>query len=80
MKYYKRELPHAGGERRTLRLPRRRRGPRLRPRLPRGHAADGGSVEIEMISEVPPLICSGELTNEAVGYMRQMEIPGLTPT
>lgn len=38
----------------------------------------GGSVEIEMISEVPPLICNPELTDEMVGYMKELPIPGLT--
>lgn len=38
----------------------------------------GGSAEIEMISEVPPLICNPELTDEIVGYMRELGIPGLT--
>ena len=39
----------------------------------------GGSVEIEMISEVPPLICDAKLTDEMVGYMTEQDIPGLTP-
>ena len=39
---------------------------------------NGGSVEIEMISEVPPLICNPELTDEMVGYMKELPIPGLT--
>ena len=39
----------------------------------------GGSVEIEMLSEVPPLICNGSLTDEMVGYMTELGIPGLTP-
>lgn len=38
-----------------------------------------GSAQIEMISEVPPLICDGEMTDEIVGYMKEMNIPGLTP-
>ena len=38
----------------------------------------GGHVEIEMISEVPPLICNPELTDEMVGYMKELPIPGLT--
>ena len=38
-----------------------------------------GSVEIEMISEVPPLICDPALTDEMIGYMKEMDIPGLTP-
>lgn len=38
----------------------------------------GGSAEIEMISEVPPLICNPELTDEIVGYMQELGIPGMT--
>ena len=41
--------------------------------------AYGGSVEIEMISEVPPLICDSKLTEEFTGYMQEIGIPGLTP-
>ena len=39
----------------------------------------GGSAEVEMISDVPPLICDARLTNEMVGYMTEQDIPGLTP-
>lgn len=39
----------------------------------------GGSAEIEMISEVPPLICDSAMTNEIAGYMKELPIPGLTP-
>ena len=39
----------------------------------------GGSAEIEMLSEVPPLICDPKLTNEFVGYMAAMNIPGAMP-
>ena len=39
----------------------------------------GGSAEIEMLSEVPPLICDPKLTNEFVGYMKDMNIPGAMP-
>ena len=39
----------------------------------------GGSAEIEMLSEVPPLICDPKLTNEIVGYMGAMGIPGAMP-
>ena len=38
-----------------------------------------GSATIEMISEVPPLICDSELTKEIVGYMKELEIPNLIP-
>ncbi|MDO5088179.1 MAG: M20 family metallopeptidase [Leptotrichiaceae bacterium] len=37
----------------------------------------GGSVEIEMISEVPPLICNPKLTEALAGYIREMNIPDL---
>ena len=42
-------------------------------------AVYGGTAEIEIISEVPPLICDAKLTDEIVGYMTGMGIPGLTP-
>ena len=38
-----------------------------------------GSATIEMISEVPPLICDSELTKEVVGYMKELGIPNLIP-
>lgn len=38
-----------------------------------------GTVQIEMISEVPPLICDSEMTEEIVGFMQETGIPGLTP-
>lgn len=39
----------------------------------------GGWAEIEMISEVPALVCDSTMTNEIVGYMQELPIPGLTP-
>lgn len=39
----------------------------------------GGIVEIEMVSEVPPLICDSKLTEEVVGYMQELNIPGAMP-
>lgn len=42
-------------------------------------AVYNGIVDIEMISEVPPLICNPKLTDEVVGYMQELGIPGLTP-
>ena len=39
----------------------------------------GGSAEIQRISQVPPLICDRSMTEEVVGYMRELPIPGLTP-
>ena len=41
--------------------------------------AYGGTAEIEMLSEVPPLICDPKMTNEIVGYMGAMGIPGAMP-
>ncbi len=38
----------------------------------------GGSATVEMTSEVPPLICNPQLTDEIVGYMKELEIPGMT--
>ena len=42
-------------------------------------AVYNGTVDIEWISEVPPLICNPKLTDEVVGYMQELGIPGLTP-
>ena len=42
-------------------------------------AVYNGTVDIEMISEVPPLICNPKLTDEVGGYMQELGIPGLTP-
>ncbi len=39
----------------------------------------GGSAEVEMISQVPPLVCDSSMTEEMVGYMKELPIPGLTP-
>ncbi|MGN0469099.1 MAG: M20 family metallopeptidase [Acutalibacteraceae bacterium] len=39
----------------------------------------GGSAEIEMISQVPPLICNPQVTDEMVGYIKELPIPNLTP-
>lgn len=41
-------------------------------------AVYGGSVKIEELSCVPPLICDGALTNEMLGYMKELNIPGFT--
>lgn len=38
-----------------------------------------GSAKIEMISQVPPLVCDSAMTDEMVGYMQELPIPGLTP-
>lgn len=37
----------------------------------------GGTVEIEMISEVPPLICDTAVVNSVISYMKELGIPGL---
>ncbi len=37
----------------------------------------GGRAEIEMISDVPPLICNKEFTTEIISYMKELEIPGM---
>lgn len=39
----------------------------------------GGSADIEMISQVPPLVCDSAMTDEMAGYMEELPIPGLTP-
>ncbi|WP_426350819.1 M20 family metallopeptidase [Alloiococcus sp. CFN-8] len=36
-----------------------------------------GTAEVEMISEVPPLICNPEFTNEIVKYMQELPLEGL---
>ena len=38
----------------------------------------GGTAEVEMLSEVPPLICDPGLTNAMVGYIQELDIPGAT--
>ena len=37
----------------------------------------GGTAEVEMLSEVPPLVCDRALTEHMVEYLQ--ELPGLTP-
>ena len=39
----------------------------------------GGTAEVTMISEVPPLICNPALTDDIVRYMKETNIPGLIP-
>lgn len=41
-------------------------------------AVYGGTVQLETLSSVPPLVCDGALTNEMLGYMRELSIPGFT--
>lgn len=36
----------------------------------------GGTATVEMLSEVPPLICDKALTTEMVGYMNEIPFPG----
>ena len=52
---------------------------RMKEIAERTAAVYGGTVSIEMLSEVPPLICDSKLTNEFVGYMGALEIPGTMP-
>lgn len=42
-------------------------------------AVYGGTAAVEMISQVPPLICDAALTKTIVGYMQELDIPGLKP-
>lgn len=37
----------------------------------------GGSAEIEMTSQVPPLICDHDMTEKVVSYIKELPIPGL---
>ncbi|MDE7312715.1 MAG: amidohydrolase [Eubacterium sp.] len=39
----------------------------------------GGSANIEMISDVPPLVCDAAMTDEIAGFMKELPIPRLTP-
>lgn len=39
----------------------------------------GATVDIEVLSDVPPLICDSKLTKDLVRYMQEMNIPGATP-
>ena len=52
---------------------------RMKEVAQRTAAVYNGSAEIEMISEVQPLICNPQMTDEIVSYMEEMQIPGLTP-
>lgn len=42
-------------------------------------AVYGGTAEIEMLSQVPPLVCDPELTEELVAYMQTMGVPSGQP-
>ena len=39
----------------------------------------GGMAEITMLSEVPPLVCDSKMTNEIIGYMKELNLPGAMP-
>lgn len=39
----------------------------------------GGTAEIEMLSQVPPLVCDPKLTNEIAGYMGTLGVPSAMP-
>lgn len=39
----------------------------------------GGTAQIEMLSQVPPLVCDAELTNKIARYISGMGIPGAVP-
>ena len=41
--------------------------------------AYGGTARVEIPSGVPPLVCDPGLTNELIGYMADMKIPGAIP-
>lgn len=36
----------------------------------------GGEAQVEMIAEVPPLICNPDVTEKFVRYMKELDIPG----
>ncbi len=39
-------------------------------------AVYGGQVELETLSDVPPLVCDPELTTKMLSYMKELQIPG----
>ncbi len=39
----------------------------------------GGSAEVEILTDVPPLICNSEMVREIVKYMQELKIPGAVP-
>lgn len=49
---------------------------RIREVAERVAAVYNGSVEIETLSAVPPLVCDPKLTDEMIGYMKELEVPG----
>lgn len=52
---------------------------RLKEAVQRTAEVFEGSAEIEMISEVPPLVCDPAMTDQMADYMKELPIPGLTP-
>ena len=52
---------------------------RIREVAERTAAVYGGTVDIEALSQVPPLVCDPALTGEIAGYMAELDIPGATP-
>lgn len=40
---------------------------------------NGASAKITPLSQVPPLICDRDFTEQIAGYMQEMNIPGITP-
>ena len=40
---------------------------------------NGAKAEITPLSQVPPLICDSEFTEQIAAYMQEMNIPGMTP-
>lgn len=40
---------------------------------------NGAKAEVTRLSQVPPLICDKELTNQMAGFMTEMSVPGITP-
>lgn len=49
---------------------------RIREVSERVAAVYNGSVEIETLSAVPPLVCDPKLTTEMIGYIEELGIPG----
>ena len=40
-------------------------------------AVYGGTVSIEWISQVPPLICDHDLVESVIGYMKELPVPNM---
>lgn len=39
----------------------------------------GGTAEVEVLTDVPPLICNSEMVREVVRYMQELDVPGAVP-